>query len=416
MTRQIDSSSAVPPEGSELHDRLSALAEGLTQAFEALLHDAVGDASELRPVRLTSVLGLDKSLASRVARALRAADPMEALHELPTPQGLAIVREAASGAGASRLLLEAAREMEERYGALLSEFSGGRADLDTALAAWLPELRARSLRRARRDVFRGNAMVSGIRSDGYYAAYFLLPGARPGDVDAIWLSARQGLRRLRFDLPVHIAGIVSSTGEEVDTRASIHGEPVDGDPRRFLVPSRTTLEREGFQLRQARDRMLLVLAGDAPAVNHPVDVTLAGLAPALHGSRRSESQSHIWFDFISRQPTERAVLDVFVHDDLGLTAAPVTTRIVEGLESYGRGSSPDDLGPGAVDAEWQMRPLRRGLAGLRTQDVRDCPGLVQLVCDARNVQLDDLRGFRLREDFPMPTMRTAVWIELPESD
>lgn len=411
----IDDSASTSPSapGAALQGRLANLTADLQQAFLALLSGVIGDAS-LRPVRLTETLSLDKSLASRVVRALRASDPMEALHELPTPQGLAIVRSRAEKAGADAQLLAEAARAEQRYVALLGEFSGGRSDLDTAISSWLPALRTKSLRRARRDIFRGNAMVLGIRSDCFYAAYFLLPGERPGSVDTAWLTVRQGLRRLRVDLPVQIAGIQGTEGAYTSKRQSLLGRPVLDDPRALLIDAASTTEERDLDVVHTHDRILLVLAGDSPAINVPVDVAVGGFTPDQHGTRASEEQSHIWFELATRQPTERAVVDLFVHDALKLTARPVVTRVLEGTHDYGRGSRPEDMGDHAVSPEWQMKSLGRGASAIRSADVRGLPEVVELACGARGVELGDLACHRLREEFPLPTMATTVWLELPD--
>ncbi|MCK4513344.1 hypothetical protein KAW64_16465, partial [bacterium] len=128
------------------------MADDLRGHLDPIIREVAG--SRPRPSRLVSELGIDKSLASRLTRALRADDPLEFMHLLPSPTGLGIFLSAARSAGISRDVCRAAEDSVDGFRFLLEALPGGRATLDAAISASSGEARARSEKNAKQAVYK----------------------------------------------------------------------------------------------------------------------------------------------------------------------------------------------------------------------------------------------------------------------
>ena len=73
---------------SPLEARMRSVSDALRGALEQVLSEALGaDSDPMRPVQITQQLGLNKTLAGRVVRAIYEQDSLQALLRIPTPQG-----------------------------------------------------------------------------------------------------------------------------------------------------------------------------------------------------------------------------------------------------------------------------------------------------------------------------------------
>ncbi|MEM8709750.1 MAG: hypothetical protein AAGG01_02260 [Planctomycetota bacterium] len=396
-----------------LKSRLAAVSERLRASLTPLLMESLGG-RDLRPSVITETLGLDKSLASRISRALRASDPMEFLHEIPTPQGLTILLDACAGASASEDGLNEGRASVEALRSLLVEFPGGRNDLDAALAAWIPSLRTTALRKGRREIFRGWSTVMGIRSACRYVGYFVMPSETPGRLDTFWVSSRQGLRRLREDEPVEIAGIVTNDPATFAQRRSLDGRSFLEEPHSMLCEAFTSMESGAFTVVEETDRRVLSIAGNAPEVNHPVHVTIGGCTQSHFDDHVSEDESYLWVDTVAMEPTETLIVDFLVHEDVKSAGPPLITRIIEGSRSYGSSAVPSDLGPAALEHGLELVSMETTSSLADAVEVAHWRDLLDYACGVRGHSLEAFQLHRFREEFPLPMHRTAIWLPLPE--
>lgn len=139
------------------------MGEALEDCLTTILERALG-AGPHRPVDFVRSLGVEKTLASRLFRALQVSDAIERLHLLPAPQGLRLLLERcekAVGRGEETQALEGAIRA---YEVACRRFPGGRRDLEAAFVGWVPALRLRTEHQARREIFRARCSLGGIRS------------------------------------------------------------------------------------------------------------------------------------------------------------------------------------------------------------------------------------------------------------
>ena len=93
------------------------------------------------PQALATRLGIDKVLASRLLKALRAGDPLAVVNRAPGPEPLRRVLDAAESLGVAEATLSPAREAVDRFERLIRDEIGDRSSLDAILAAWVPDAR-----------------------------------------------------------------------------------------------------------------------------------------------------------------------------------------------------------------------------------------------------------------------------------
>jgi len=173
--------------------RLSA---ELTTALRAVIDGS--PFAGLGPIEAARILGVDKTLASRLMSALRASDPLVALSNLPgvvpMRQFIAAARKHGAGARASQ---EAERKLRAFDHELQRAF-GTRTRLDAVIADALPEARRRHEDVARQAVYRGMALIKGLSIDLESYTWIVHPSRRnPKRIDMLFLAAFVGMHRLR---------------------------------------------------------------------------------------------------------------------------------------------------------------------------------------------------------------------------
>jgi len=399
-----------------LEERLRGLAAELRGALEGALRSAlaaqrVAAPDAIRPLHLTSHLGLDKSLASRVVRSLGAEDDIEALHGIPTPQGLGLIARALRKAGADGAPLDRLTAATEAYAALLSEFSGGRTDLEAALAGWLPDQRRRAERDARRSVFRGMTTLVGARVGAIYNALLLVPSAEEGRVDSLIVAVRQDLRRLRAGARVHVARLDAAARDQ--RRSALDGAPLTGDPHDLIIEELCSQPLPGLTLEETGERLLLEIAPDSLDVNESTTLGIGwrtrGHFAAPGGGARMDRLT-----VSSERPCETLVLDVLVHASLGRAADAVaaTSTFAPHPDTSAR------EGPPPPDAEERaaapaVERLEGHPSGMRSPAVRAVPAILENACREAGFAPDDFTSrIRATRAFPVPTEHLTLWWRL----
>lgn len=152
-----------------------------------------------RPQEISRALGLDKSLAWKVARLARASDAgMEAAH-LPGAAAFEILLSAAARKGVQPPLIARARDAVRALSSVVDEHLGDRPTLELVLDG-MPRRGHDRLAMCRKLAFRGNSGLWGIQARTRVNA-FLLACSRdsPDQVDCAMIGGWAQMRRLRAD-------------------------------------------------------------------------------------------------------------------------------------------------------------------------------------------------------------------------
>lgn len=417
----------MPP---SLEDRLRGVSRDLVSSLECVIREAVGRCvaasgdgggapEELRPVLMTTHLGLDKSLASRVVRSIAAECELRALLGIPTPQGLALIAGAARDAGVPADLLAGLEGATQRYSEILGEFSGGRTDLDAALSGWIPEQRLRAERDARRSVFRGMTTLCGTRASAVYNAVFLTPSSHADRIDTVILALRQDLRRLRSGARLHVVSLRADPSRK-DSRQrhlGLDGVPLTGDPARLVLAELCSHPIPALEVEQTGEALSIAVHRDALDVNEFATIGLAWRNEAHFPRYATDERRFLSLTAGVSCPTEALVVDVFVHRALGLESPPEVTA-VRGAERAWRSGVQE---PPAPDAPGSQEPppllsLDDHPSGLASSDVRSAGAVVENLCREAGLDLQDFAKTRLRVAFPLPVEEFDLWWSLPTRD
>lgn len=403
-----------PPLEERLRTVSTGLCTSLSQALTSALEASDADLGRgLRPVLLTSKLGLDKSLASRVVRSLGEEDPIRALHGIPTPQGLAIIAGAIREAGGDEDLVARFEGATSCYGELLSEFSGGRTDLEATLAGWIPEQRERAERDARRSVFRGMTTLSGIRTSAAYNALYLIPSDEPGRIDSLIVVVRQDLRRLRAGARLHVASLSADISGQV--REALGKEVEVKDPRELLLHDLCSHPTPQLELESTGDRMTLSVDRTTLDVNEFCTIGLGWRTRGHYPKGPEDTGRPSRMQVQPKHPTEALVVDLFVHEDVELERTPWAV-VTDDPRLYPADmtlpGSDDDNG-GSVE-RYDLDEVTSHPSGLGSPDVRSCAAIAENACREAGFSVDAFRCYRGSIAFPTPVESlTVCWQTVP---
>jgi hypothetical protein len=254
----------------------------------------------LGPIEVARILGVDKTLVSRLMSALRANDSLPAISALPGVVPLRQFLVAAREHGArARAVQSAERELRAFEHELLRAF-GTRTRLDAVIADALPEARQRHEETARQAVYRGMALIKGVSIDLESFTWIIHPG-RKDRVDVLFVGAFVGIQRLRptarFRFAAHHEHSRPKTGVRLLTR--------------FCRPAHlsvSTTSREGF--------IYYEIATGSVRRDGAADIYLT---EHLEGAARrvSTGRKEVWtVGDILEQPVKRLELNVLLHEDV----------------------------------------------------------------------------------------------------
>jgi hypothetical protein len=392
-----------------------AIAESLRTALRALLEAAGGP--EMRESAVIARLPVERSLAGRLIRAVRSADPYVMLSELPAAQSLDTAIRSAMRCGEPGLARAAAdaRQPVHAYAALLKTWPGGRRGL-TALAASLnPDHRDRADLASRRAAFHHTADLLGYHVDTASATMFVLPSAVPGRCDTVHVFARYGLRRTRPSGPPISVFALHAGSQSAGSPRPLPPAPANSaNPWSFLC---TEFCRGPARVELARDpafpgRLEVRLPSDQPGIHRPVTIVSAQALPAAYRRFRTPTLGYEWMEAVPRLPARAAVVEAIVHADLFPDWSPlVTGRLFTSSNPTpppraGSGQIPDEVRLGAR-VEWLSSPASELSGGPGHAD------LVRSVADRIGLDLSRCRALRATVPFPLLMASVLVWFPLP---
>lgn len=195
---------------------------------QAAMTDLLAGAG-LEAARATDVgrrLGLDKSLAWKVARFVREADPVEAARHMPGAGGVEIVLRAAIARGVGSGEVEAVRRADQRLREFVGRHAGDRRSFEAMLGAGGTD--ERLLQEERRAFYRAGSTIWGVRA----RVQFLFLALRPsecddGMLDGVQLGGLVDFERLRPDVPWIVRRLRASATDDFTSPVRMRREPLD---------------------------------------------------------------------------------------------------------------------------------------------------------------------------------------------
>ncbi|MFN8549179.1 MAG: hypothetical protein U0527_14705 [Candidatus Eisenbacteria bacterium] len=400
-----------------VEQRVEAVASSLQQSLNLVAQSVVGPT--LRTTRLAERLDLDKSLSSRLVRALKAESSLELVHFIPSPTGLGMFLHAAEEKGAPVAQCREARHSVEQFRALLEELPGGRAALDTWISRGASDVRQRAERTARQAVYRGMSHLLGFHCDSVSSALILQPAKDGRRVDGIEVSQRVKVRRVRPDTPVALFSIDLGPRREAGPAPRLEPLVKGSDPRdpaSYILPRFSDAGAPALDIVQQGTHHVFALSDNLASVHQPVTVTSAMMV--RNGWLRQAEGEHLHDgrDYLLHYPCKLVVRDLYLRDDVYLGVEPELRWEfpTPGASASGHASGlPARLN--SLDVWSPIEHLGVGSSRWAVTDLKDHARLVAHAFATAGWDATRFRGYRARVIYPVPMILMGWRIPLPSA-
>lgn len=412
---QTSASAGQRPPIPDVERRLPELDASLRLNLRAVAIAVTGPS--LRPSKLVARLRLDKSLASRLVRALRAETTLERIHFLPSPTGLRKFLDAAEAADADRALCAAARETVEEFQNLIEDIPGGRATLETWISQGFTPVRTRAEHTAKQAVYRAMSHLLGFHCETVASALILQPSEIAGTVDGIEVSQRAGVRRLRPDTPVALFSIDLAIGRTEGPSPHLVPLARDADPQNpssYLVPRFCDPPSPALDIFHDGSHHVFALSDAHSSVHQPVTITSAMLIRHGWAAHHTEAQPSDGRTYLLHYPCKLVVRDLFIRDDLYLGCEPEIHWEFPAPGGAARAAAstlPSRLN--SLEIASPIEHLGLGSSRWATPDIQDHARLLAHAFAASGWDANRFRGYRARVVYPVPMILMGWRIPLP---
>ena len=381
---------------------------------------------EPRMSDLRERLGLDKSIASRVARAVRMSEVGSALRELPAAEALVQIVIKCEAKGAGKRTVSQCRRAIAELDAAIAAFPGDRTELITAIAATessrgmptgrtaVPKVSEAKLRAARRGAYNASLFAQGICCETQACINILMPGAGGAKASQAMVFSTTGLRRLR---PGYPQTILSFRGRE-DTntgfdRVTLAGEPIKDDPGLALVRDFCTDVVSQLRLERIGRVYSLVLEPHSPPLDEPMDFACGYVNLDFTPPRATEKEKWTATTFSVTRATRIMLREVLVHRSTFGEVSPLSVFTVDSTpmvqpELHG----PDPTGRGRVDQGNDLVPMGMGYRQRGRPGEDFAVPLALRALELLGHDPDEFDRYRLVVEYPLPLVRSEVWIRL----
>ncbi len=406
----VDGTDAPADGGASLEARVAEVGRGLAETLGAVIRALPGGPSG--PQALASDLGLDKVLASRVLKCVRAGDPMATVHAAPGPAPMRRLVRAAGRRGVHTPLVDAALDAVNAFDHLIRRDIGDRSALDAIIAAWLPEARREFELRRKQSLFRATSQLKGAAADVTLATVILHPAEDGEKLDVVWIMGLLGLQRLRPGVAVRCTSRRLAPAEAPRQPRALDGAIGDTFDA-FRLDSFCDAPPAPVERRTVGESIHYLLAGDAFGPGSATDLLVGEVnfaemprfVPAGSGRR-----GYVFAEIST--PAKQLLFDCFVHDDVYPRRDPqllIHDTSFEGVADLNDPTRDADrldllesiqlLGPGVgaarhADAPHHVRLLRHAFASLGW--------------DERS-----FRGYRCSIDYPVYGSQVSMAFEPP---
>ncbi len=388
-----------------LETRINAAGEDLLSGFACVLGQIPG--GDAGPQRLAQELGIDKVLASRILKAVRAPDAMSVVHRVPGPEPMRRLLKASGRAGANPADVRRAGAAVDRFESLIRSEIGDRSALEAILSAWVPEARREFELRRKQSAFRAMSQLKGAQVEAYAEAAIFWPSADAEHIDIVWIKALIGLHRLRPGVRVKFTSRRSVEDPGARKTYTLAGDPVEGVSGAALTNycSDPTPTLEAVR---AGEMMHYVLKDEGYGASTSLDlvtceVNRGEIARYIPQSR----QRRAWASSDINLPSRRMQFDVLVHRDLYTGSFPelrVYDTAISGMADINDPTRDIDQ----LDLLESIDNLGAGLGRFGSSHVPRYRQMLEEVCSTLGFDGDALRGYRVSSDYPIYGSQTAM--------
>src|SRR5262245_27514328 len=396
----------------EIRDGLMAQIEAtggdLRRTLAPVLESVAGPRP--RPTRLSRAIGLDKSLASRLVRAVDSTSDLDLMHLVPSPGGLRIFADLAKRFAdpASILNLLAATE---RFEELVSNLPGGRASIDAQISESSDVALLKREHIAKQASFKAMSFLLGHFCDVLTTTLFLVPSKDRRRVDGFEIQRRIGLRRMRPSTPLVFMSIWGDPEDALDENAisfeTLDGERGAANPAGFLLPAFSTQPLPLLDVVREGEMTALVLAGD-PSLHTPSQLTSC-MRIRNGWPLEPESRIHSLRGYVLHTPCRQVVRDVYIAESLYPDATPSVSFMLPGPRPSMRPPREDGRRHfSEVDLARSIEQRPVGPQAYNIPTVVNHSAVVRHVLERTGHSQTPFRGWRLTMTYPVALIE-MIW-------
>lgn len=388
-----------------LEVRINAAGEDLLDGLVRVLNQIPGGDSG--PQQLAKELGIDKVLASRILKAIRAPDPMSVVHRVPGPEPMRRLLKASSKLGVNPADIVTANSAVDRFETLIRSEIGDRSALEAILSAWVPEARREFELRRKQTAFRAISQLKGAQADVYAECAIFYPSADNEHIDVVWIKAIVGLHRLRPGVPVKFTSHRQIEGQTQRKTYTLTGDPVDSLSSATLKNYCST-PTPTLNVHPAGELMHYMLKDDAFGVSSSVDLVTCEVNRAeIPRYIPDERNRKAWASSDINIPSKRMQFDVLVHKDLYNRSFPelrIYDTTINGQADINDPARDMDQ----LDLMESIENLGAGLNRFGSSSVPKYRTMLEEVCSTLGFEGTTLRGYRCTADYPIHGSQTAM--------
>src|SRR5262252_7545538 len=397
----------------ELRLRIEATGRELRRAITSVLEAVAGPRP--RPTRVARTIGLDKSLASRLVRSVRATSDMDLMHFVPSPGGLHIFADLARK-HADPASIEHLRAAADRFAELLDVVPGGRASIDAQIAESSRVALEKREHIAKQASFKSMSFLLGHFCDVLTTSLFLVPSANGRRVDGIEVHRRLGLRRMRPSTPL---ALLSFWGEASDAMKenAIAFETVDGEtgaanPTGFLLPEYSTQPLPELDVIRDGEMTTLVLGGNSSG---QAPTQLTSVFRIRNGwPLAAETGMQSLRGYVLHTPCREVVRDIYIAESLYRDAAPQVSFVLPGPRAAMRPPRADgERHFTEVDLTSSIQQLPLGPQPYDIPGVVNHSAVVRHVLERTGHGMTRFRGWRFAMTYPITLIEMMWWLTHP---
>lgn len=410
IRNMTDTATPTPP--APLEERLGQAAERV----RASLADVVNavPVRMQKPAEFQRVLKLDRSLSSRILRAIQLQDPLASLHRLPGPHGIRLLLKAANKEIADKTLIQRAETHLLALEHLVGNEVGDWKELNAALSGWLPDVREPFDNANRQGAFKAMSNIRGIAADTELSITLLHPSRdNPNWIDRACITGLCRMKRLRPGAPMGLLHGHSIAPPPNRQRMSLGGQPIDSDNGPGLLTEYSTSPTPYFEVVIEGNTVHYLLQEDGVGLNSMVDLLFADVTRDRYPAHRGVSPQAATPGAVVDVPTKALIVDVLLHEDVWRGVEP-ELRV---YDTAGRGlANPMDAARkiDRRDVLESVQDMGGQLSRFRTREVARYVDMVQHVCDKLGWDSRAFRGYRCRIEYPVYGYQVAMMFEPPD--
>lgn len=402
------SSSSSPPRGGVSLSEGNAFVEVATsrlRAAQAAMTDLLDEAGLVgaKPTLIGRTLGVDKTLAWKIARFVEDDEAVGAARHMPGSAGVEIVLKAAAAHGVGEPSVRAMRDADMALRTFMRRHAGDRRSFEAMLAKGGRDDRIES--EERKALYKSGSAIWGVRARAQTLLLALKPSDHdPEKVDVLQLGGMFGFERLRDDVPWIIRRLTNKT-DSGSQETSFLREPLDpqgatgsGLP---LVPRFCAGEMpEIRQFRSEDGTVYDELAPSAVGKNGAVSFVTGEIYRSAIPFHWSKKNTEGRYKLTVRTPVEAVMFDLLLHKDLPHFGEPEmrVLGLLEDRPAIGAG----DAGHGGSMLYEPEGAFRLGTPPvMQTTRISGYAGMVTEAFEMGDWgSLDDYRGYRAELEYP----------------